>query len=124
MGDPEEGLERLEALMAGRTGWPMLGASVAMQPRTGWINFRMRAMLMSTAAYSLWLDWRRVGLWLDRQFLDYEPGIHCSQMQMQSGTTGINLPRIYNPVKRAQDHDPVGVFVRNWLPALAPVPDA
>ena len=76
LGDPEEGLERLEALMAGRTGWPMLGASVAMQPRTGWINFRMRAMLMSTAAYSLWLDWRRVGLWLDRQFLDYEPGIH------------------------------------------------
>ena len=60
---------------------------------TGWINFRMRAMLVSVAAYPLWLQWQPVGQWLARQFLDYEPGIHWSQMQMQSGTTGINIPR-------------------------------
>jgi len=83
----------------------------------------MRAMLVSTAAYPLWLDWRPVGHWLARQFLDYEPGIHWSQLQMQSGTTGINIPRIYNPIKQAQDHDPNGVFVRRWLPALRRVPD-
>jgi hypothetical protein len=87
------------------------------------INFRMRAMLVSVAAYPLWLHWRPVGLWLARQFLDYEPGIHWPQMQMQSGTTGINVPRIYNPVKQARDHDPHGHFVRRWLPALRQVPD-
>ena len=65
-----------------------------------------------------------VGLWLARQFLDYEPGIHWPQMQMQSGTTGINVPRIYNPVKQARDHDPHGHFVRRWLPALRQVPDS
>lgn len=91
---------------------------------TGWLNFRMRAMLVSVAAYPLWLHWRPVGLWLARQFLDYEPGIHWSQMQMQSGTTGINIPRIYNPLKQARDHDPKGVFVRRWLPQLRRVPDA
>ena len=91
---------------------------------TGWVNFRMRAMLVSVAAYPLWLHWRPVGLWLARQFLDYEPGIHWSQMQMQAGTTGINTTRVYNPVKQAQDHDPRGVFVRRWLPALRRVPDA
>jgi deoxyribodipyrimidine photo-lyase len=64
------------------------------------------------------------GLWLARQFLDYEPGIHWSQMQMQAGTTGINTPRIYNPIKQARDHDPKGRFVRRWLPALRRVPDA
>ena len=91
---------------------------------TGWLNFRMRAMLVSVAAYPLWLHWRPVGLWLARQFLDYEPGIHWSQLQMQSGTTGINTPRIYNPVKQARDHDPHGVFVRRWLPWMRKVPDA
>ena len=113
-----------DALVGGRTGWPMVDACVVMLRETGWINFRMRAMLVSVAAYPLWLHWRDVGLWLARQFLDYEPGIHWSQMQMQSGTTGINTTRVYNPIKQAQDHDPAGHFVRRWLPALRKVPDA
>ena len=113
-----------ELLVAGRTGWPMVDACVEMLRQTGWLNFRMRAMLVSVAAYPLWLHWRPVGLWLARQFLDYEPGIHWSQMQMQSGTTGINTTRIYNPVKQARDHDPEGRFVRRWLPALRKVPDS
>ena len=114
----------LDALMAGRTGWPMVDACVAMLRHTGWLNFRMRAMLVSVAAYPLWLHWRPVGLWLARQFVDYEPGIHWSQMQMQAGTTGINTMRVYNPVKQARDHDPHGHFVRHWLPAMRRVPDA
>jgi deoxyribodipyrimidine photo-lyase len=111
------------ALVAGRTGWPMVDACVAMLRETGWINFRMRAMLVSVAAYPLWLHWRRVGLWLAQQFIDYEPGIHWSQLQMQSVTTGINTPRVYNPIKQAQDHDPQGHFVRRWLPHMRKVPD-
>ena len=112
-----------EALVAGRTGWPLVDACVAMLAETGWINFRMRAMLVSVAAYPLWLHWRPVGEWLARQFVDYEPGIHWSQMQMQSGTTGINTTRVYNPIKQARDHDPKGQFVRRWLPAMRRVPD-
>jgi deoxyribodipyrimidine photo-lyase len=113
-----------EALQQARTGWPMVDACVAMLRETGWINFRMRAMLVSVAAYPLWLHWREVGLWLAREFLDYEPGIHWSQLQMQSGTTGINTTRVYNPVKQAQDHDPQGHFVRRWLPTMRRVPDS
>ena len=113
-----------EALTSGRTGWPLVDACVAMLEHTGWLNFRMRAMLVSVAAYPLWLHWRPVGLWLATRFLDYEPGIHWSQMQMQSGTTGINTTRVYNPIKQAQDHDPHGRFVRRWLPALRQVPDS
>ncbi|WP_374246449.1 deoxyribodipyrimidine photo-lyase/cryptochrome family protein [Zoogloea sp.] len=122
--EPDWNPAHFAALSAGRTGWPLVDACVAMLRETGWINFRMRAMLVSVAAYPLWLHWRPVGLWLARQFLDYEPGIHWSQLQMQSGTTGINLPRIYNPIKQARDHDPKGHFVRRWLPALRKVPDS
>lgn len=116
-------VEYFEALKAARTGWPMVDACVTMLRETGWLNFRMRAMLVSVAAYPLWLHWRPVGEWLATQFLDYEPGIHWSQLQMQAGTTGINTTRIYNPIKQAQDHDPHGIFVRRWLPNMRKVPD-
>lgn len=112
-----------EALKAAQTGWPMVDACVMMLKETGWLNFRMRAMLVSVAAYPLWLHWRPVGEWLATQFLDYEPGIHWSQLQMQSGTTGINTTRVYNPIKQAQDHDPRGIFVKKWLPRMRHIPD-
>ena len=80
-------------------------------------------MLMAAASYHLWLDWRRPGEHLARMFTDYEPGIHWPQVQMQSGTTGINTIRIYNPIKQGYDQDPEGVFVRKWLPELDAVPD-
>ena len=111
-----------EALKNARTGWPMVDACVMMLRETGWLNFRMRAMMVSVAAYPLWLHWRPVGDWLATQFLDYEPGIHWSQLQMQSGTTGINTTRVYNPIKQAKDHDPQGKFVRQWLPRMRAVP--
>ena len=90
----------------------------------GWINFRMRAMLVSVAAYHLWLDWRDLNQPLARQFIDYEPGIHISQLQMQSGVTGINALRIYNPVLQGQHLlDPKGSFIRTFVPELAPLRD-
>lgn len=116
--------ERLQRWVQGKTGWPLVDACMAMLRETGWINFRMRAMLMSTASYLYWLHWREPALHLAREFLDYEPGIHWPQVQMQSGTTGINTLRIYNPVKQARDQDPQGHFVRRWIPALKNVPTA
>lgn len=114
----------LAAWCQGQTGYPMVDACMRSLRATGWINFRMRAMLVSFAAYHLWLHWRAPGLFLARQFLDFEPGIHWSQMQMQSGTTSINTLRIYSPVKQAQDQDPQGHFIRRWVPELAAVPDS
>lgn len=108
--------ERLAAWCAGRTGYPMVDACMRSLVATGWLNFRMRAMLVSFSAYHLGQHWREPGLFLARQFLDFEPGIHWSQMQMQSGTTGINTLRIYSPAKQALDHDPEGLFVRRWVP--------
>lgn len=91
---------------------------------TGWINFRMRAMLTAFACYHLWQPWRAVGLHLARLYVDYEPGIHWSQIQMQSGSTGISAFRIYNVVKQSYDQDPTGAFIRRWVPELRRVPTA
>lgn len=114
---------RLTAWATGQTGLPFVDACMRSLIATGWLNFRMRAMLMAVASYHLWLDWRATGEHLARSFTDYEPGIHWPQVQMQSGTTGINTIRIYNPVKQGYDQDPTGEFTHRWVPELAGVED-
>ena len=106
----------------GKTGWPFFDACMRSLAATGWINFRMRAMLQSVASYTLWLPWQVTGAHLANLFMDYEPGIHWSQVQMQSGVTGINSVRAYSVSKQSTDHDPNGDFIRRWVPELDEVP--
>ena len=107
-----------EAWINGRTGFPMVDACIRCMQTTGYINFRMRAMLTSVAAHMLHLDFRRIDKPMARLYTDYHPGIHLAQLQMQAGMVGINTLRTYSPEKQFLDHDPEAEFVHRWVPEL------
>ncbi len=112
-----------EAWSEGKTGFPLVDACMRCLKSTGYVNFRMRSMLISFWCHHLLQPWKPAALHLAKLFLDFEPGIHYGQIQMQSARTGINTIRIYNPVKQSQEHDPKGAFSKRWIPELEGFPE-
>ena len=121
--DDERDPELIAAWKEGRTGFPMVDASMRALTETGWLNFRMRAMVASFFGYILKQWWRIGADFMYYHLIDADPAINYAQWQMQCGLVGCHPNRIYNPRKQARENDPEGGFIREYVPELRELPD-
>ncbi|WP_424018951.1 FAD-binding domain-containing protein [Halorientalis pallida] len=114
--------ELVAAWKAGRTGYPLVDASMRALRETGWLNFRMRAMCASFYTYVLQCWWKVGADHFYRHLIDADAAINYTQWQSQSALTGVSPVRIYNPRKQVRENDPDGEFVRAYVPELRGFP--
>jgi len=115
--------ELVDAWKNGKTGFPLVDASMRALKQTGWLNFRMRAMTASFFSYILKQWWKTGADHFYKHLIDSDVAINYYQWQMQSGLIGVHANRIYDPTKQVKENDPEGNFIRKYAPELRQVPD-
>lgn len=115
--------KKIEAWKKGKTGFPLVDASMRALVETGWLNFRMRAMCASFYSYILKQWWKEGADFFYKHLIDADVAINYYQWQMQSGLVGVHANRIYDPAKQVEENDSKGKFIRRYVPELRSVPD-
>jgi len=113
--------KKIEAWKEGKTGYPLVDASMRALVTTGWINFRMRAMCATFFSYILKQWWKEGADFFYKHLIDADVAINYYQWQMHSGLVGVHKHRIYNPTKQVKDNDPRGEFIKKYVPELRPL---
>jgi len=115
----------LRAWQKGQTGYPFVDAGMRQLWRTGWMHNRVRMVAASFLVKHLLIDWRAGEQWFWDTLVDADPASNPASWQWVAGSGADAAPyfRIFNPVLQGEKFDPLGRYVREWLPELARLPD-
>jgi deoxyribodipyrimidine photo-lyase len=115
----------LRAWQRGLTGYPIVDAGMRELWHTGVMHNRVRMVVASFLVKHLLIDWREGEQWFWDTLVDADAGSNPANWQWVAGSGADAAPyfRVFNPILQGEKFDPDGVYVRRWVPELAPLPD-
>jgi deoxyribodipyrimidine photo-lyase len=122
----DSGGEKLKAWQRGRTGYPIVDAGMRQLWATGWMHNRVRMVVASFLVKHLRLPWTHGAAWFWDTLVDADLANNTLGWQWSAGCGADAAPyfRVFAPVLQGAKFDGAGVYVRQWVPELAKMPDA
>jgi len=110
----------------GTTGYPIVDAGMRQLSAEGWMHNRVRMIVASFLTKDMHIDPRRGEALFFERLADADRASNNGNWQWVAGTGTDAAPyfRIFNPVLQGKKFDPLGTYVRAYVPEIARVPDA
>lgn len=107
----------------GKTGYPLVDASMRQLRETGWMHNRCRMIVASFLTKNLLIDWRMGEQYFATQLIDYDPSSNNGGWQWCASTGTDSQPyfRIFSPTEQLKKFDPDCQYVKQWIPELRQV---
>lgn len=116
--------EKLEQWIDGNTGVPFIDANMRELKSTGYMSNRGRQNVASFLVQDLGVNWLLGADYFQSVLIDYDP---CSNYGNWMSIAGLGSDsretRHFNILSQARRYDPQGIFVKQWLPELAELPN-
>ena len=108
----------------GMTGYPIVDAGMRELYKTGWMHNRVRMVTASFLVKHLRIHWQEGEKYFRDCLLDFNEANNIAGWQWVAGCGADAAPyfRIFNPILQGEKFDPLGKYVKKWIPELSNVP--
>jgi len=116
----------LIAWKKGMTGYPIVDAGMRELYETGWMHNRVRMITASFLVKHLRIHWQEGEKYFRDCLLDFNEANNVAGWQWVAGCGADAAPyfRIFNPILQGEKFDPLGDYVKKWIPELSNIPKA
>jgi len=114
--------ELIAAWREGRTGHPLIDASMRELGNTGYLSNRGRQNVCSYLSIDMSVDWRVGAEFFESRLLDFDVCSNYVNWINGAGLTGGRLNR-FNITKQSRDWDEKGEYLRLWVPEIRNIPN-
>lgn len=109
----------------GQTGYPIVDAGMRQLWQTGWMHNRVRMIVASFLIKDLLIPWQHGAAWFWDTLVDADIANNSASWQWVAGSGADASPyfRIFNPITQGEKFDPMGDYVRKFVPELKHLPN-
>jgi len=116
--------EFLQAWKEGRTGYPFIDAIMTQLKKEGWIHHLARhSVACFLTRGDLWVSWEEGQAVFEELLLDADWSLNAGNWMWLSASAFFHQYfRVYSPVAFGKKTDPLGNYIRKYVPKLAKFP--